>query len=131
MTKLGTLVLILGMVGCLGPSAPETPVELTDMEWKSYWGQLERRWPAFFEGQCVEAPVLPRMNDMKQAVTFVEVPHEQLETCDYSRKHRKIRIGDDKWESGCVPHELGHAACHLLDVQVCVDFEHRGYESQC
>ena len=129
--KLGTLMLVLSISGCLWPSVLETPVELTDAQWEGYWSQLERRWPVFFESQCVEVPGLPLMNDVRQVVRFVEVPHEQLETCTYSRKNRKIRIGDDKWESGCVPHELGHAACHLLDVEVCVDFEHRGYISQC
>ncbi len=114
--KLGTLVLILGMLGCFRSSPLETPIELTDMDWKSYWSQLERRWPACW-------PELPLMNDVRARVEFFEVPHEQLETCTYGAW--RIRIGDDKWDSGCVPHELGHAACHLLDVQICVDFEHR------
>ena len=128
MTKLGTLALILGM-GCLGPTTPETPVELTDAQWGDYWSQLEHRWPAFFERMCVDTPALPSMNDVRERVQFFEVPNEWLETCTYSRYN--IRIGDDKWYSGCVPHELGHAACHLIEGATCLEFEHPGYLSQC
>ncbi len=129
MTKLGTLALILGM-GCLGPTAPETLVELTHAQWLDYWGQLEHRWPAFFASQCVKAPDLPLMNDVRERVKFLEVPSEWLETCTY-RLTGEIRIGDDMWDSGCVPHEMGHAACHLLRVKICFEFEHPGYRSQC
>ena len=133
--KLGALILALSISGCLWPSAPETPVKLTDTQWADYWSRLERSWPAFFESQCVKAPGLPLMNDVREWVKeIVEVPNEWMTergvACTYSRKHRKIRIGDNRWDS-CVPHELGHAACHLLGVDVCVDFEHREYISQC
>lgn len=129
--RLGTFVLALNISSCLGPSTSETPIELTDAQWGDYWLQLERRWSVFFEKQCVEVPGLPGMDDVRARVQFFEVPHEWLKTCTYNRNSYKIRIGDDKWDSGCVPHELGHAACHLLGVKICIDFEHNNYESRC
>ena len=129
--KWGAPILALGISGCLGSSVPERQITLSDDEWSGYWLQLESRWPVFFSGQCVPAPDLPSMNDVRERVVFLEVPAEWLETCSYRRSSREIRIGDDKWESGCVPHELGHAACHVLGLRVCFDFEHRGYKSQC
>ena len=136
--KLGTLVLLLGMFpGCstmndlLGASTPETEVIVSQTDFAEHWRQLERRWPVFFDSKCVPMVGLPPMEGIRARVTFIEVPAEYLATCTYRRGSREIRIGHDKWTSGCVAHELGHAACHYLDRDDCYDFEHPNYKSRC
>ena len=78
--------------------------ELTDAQWGDYWQQLERRWPAFFEGQCIAAPELPLMNDVRVRVQFFEVPHELLET---SLKTVAKRSAD----LGLISKEYHHPVC--------------------
>ena len=135
---LGTLILILG-TSCI-PTAlndirrqsEERIVIVTRQEFGVYWSQLERRWPAFFLSRCVTPPELPKMDDVFNMVTFIEVEaSSHFPTCTYRKSSKEIRIGDDKWASGCVPHEIGHAACDLLDIGVCEDFEHPDYPSKC
>lgn len=130
--KLGILVLIMGTFsGCLAPR-DERIVLVTRTEFSVYWMELERRWPLFFEGQCVIPPELPTPEEVFHAVTFIEVTaSSRFPTCTYRPRAQEIRIGDDKWGSGCVPHELGHAVCALLNTEVCRDFEHPEYRSKC
>ena len=124
-------MLILGMSACLGPT--ELPITLTDAQWGTYWQELEWRWPAFFKSQCVAPPALPRMNDVRTHVTLVEVSNEWMTAhgvyCTYNRASRKIRVAESQW--ACIPHELGHAACHVIGGKVCIDYEHREYKSRC
>jgi hypothetical protein len=62
---------------------------------------------------------------IRSRVEFQEVPVAYLSTCTFTRATFVIRIGDDKWGSGCVPHELGHAACEALGMpDGCQTFEH-------
>ena len=135
---MGMIVPIMGMLtGCsvmndvLGASTPEKDVTVSLEDFTEHWRQLERRWPVFFAAQCVDMEPLPNMLDIRDRVKFVEVPKEYLATCTYRRSNKEIRIGDDKWTSGCVAHELGHAACHYLDRDDCFDFEHPNYRSRC
>lgn len=107
---------------CNGPSAPERVVAIPEAEFAAYWGSLERRADIWF-GYDIE--LLPGV-EVLAAVTVVEVPHEYIETCAFDSRRRKIRIGDDKWESGCVPHELGHAALFLMGHPCWDGFEHPG-----
>ena len=57
-------------------------------------------------------------------VRFVEVPRENLPTCTFNNNTFEIRVGDDKWDSGCVPHELGHAVLWVLGHPCWDNFEH-------
>jgi hypothetical protein len=118
-------------VGCELPGSrtPSTDIELSRAEWDEYWRQLERRWPAFFKAKCVSPPSLPDSEVMRSWVRFQEVPAAYLSTCTYG--NRLIRVGDDKWQSGCVPHEMGHAVCDFIDGTICREFEHPGYRSRC
>lgn len=133
MTRLpimGTLVLILGM-GCIELWV-ERSVRLTKDQFMLYWVELEKRWPVFFESKCVEPPALPSPLKVFNMVTFIEVEaSSRFPTCSYRRSTNEIRIGNDKWRSGCVPHEIGHAVCDLLHSRVCKDFEHPDYVSKC
>ncbi len=127
--KLGTLMLILG-TGCIANE--QTPVTITRGQFAVYWAELEQRWPVFFESQCVAPPSLPPMDDVFNMVTFIEVTAgEHFPTCSYRKRSNEIRIGDDKWMSGCVAHEIGHAVCDYLDIDMCYDFEHPEYQSKC
>jgi len=119
------------MTDLLGASRPETVVEVSREDFAEYWRQLERRWPVFFNSKCVEMRGLPSMDDVHDMVTFIEVPKEYLETCTYRKGSNEIRIGDDKWTSGCVAHEIGHAVCDLLGLKECREFEHPNYKSRC
>ena len=127
---LGILILTLG-IACVNDWV-ERPVVVTRTEFGVYWAELERRWPEFFHKQCVTPPALPSMDDVFDMVTFLEVEtNSHFPTCTYRLSSNEIRIGSDKWGSGCVAHEIGHAACDLLGLEVCRDFEHPEYESKC
>ena len=81
---------------------------------------------------CVTPPQLPPQEEVYDAVTFLEIEaSSRFPTCTYRGSEKAIRIGDDKWGSGCVPHEIGHAACDLLGLAICEDFEHPNYRSNC
>ena len=116
------LILLLLLSGCLvhGRDVILSPAEFTE-----YWEQLERRWPLHFGCVGVPVPPLPAKDDIFHWITFEEVPSDQIETCLYG--HRRVRIGADMWDSGCVPHEIGHAVCDFLGYPAgCKDpsFEH-------
>lgn len=130
------MALLLALSGCScrlpGASTPETRVELSEEVFNEYWRQLERRWPAYFTNLCRPVPVLPESTVIRARVHFLEVPHERLATCTYRKRTNEIRIGDDKWQSGCVPHELGHAVCdYLRQPPGCDTFEHSDARSRC
>jgi len=129
---LGTFVLITSTLsGCL-TSHDERIIYVTRAEFAVYWVELEQRWPLFFAGQCVTPPKLPPEKDVFNMVTFLEVvAGSRFPTCTYRLSSNEIRIGSDKWGSGCVAHEIGHAACDLLGIGICRDFEHPEYRSKC
>ena len=120
-----------------GIDTPETLVVLTEDEFNEYWRQLERRWPAFYDSNCVEDyPSLPDREDARRDFAFVEVDPRFLSTCRYGGRTAHgytSRIGADKWQSGCVPHEMAHSVCHYIgNPRVCREFEHKGvYKSRC
>ena len=113
------------LTSCALPEAttPSADVVLAQEQFTEYWRQLERRWPAYFESICRPPPELPDSAAIENWVKFEEVPRAYLSTCTYSG--RLIRVGDDKWQSGCVPHEMGHAVCDYLNSPAgCSTFEH-------
>ena len=125
------LVMLLLALGCLR-LGPEHPVVVTREAFSVYWAELEQRWPRFFEQQCVFPPMLPAEAAIFNMVSFIEVEaSDRFPTCTYRSRSNEIRIGDDKWGSGCVAHELGHAACDYLQSSRCKDFEHPNYRSRC
>jgi len=108
----------------LGPTSPSHRVEITDADAALYWREVQRRVPAWFQGGGVAPPHLPPAEAVYSRVKFIEVPQELLETCTFDGDTLEIRIGDDKWDSGCVPHELGHAALWVLKHPCWSRFEH-------
>lgn len=116
---------IAAMSGCQlpGSSTPETPIELSAEAKAEYWRQFERRVGVWFKGN---PPPLPSADEVFARVHFVEVPHAYLSTCTFSPGSFQIRIGDDKWQSGCVAHEIGHAALRMIGHPCSSIFEHQG-----
>lgn len=114
------------VVGCtaLDATPPTQDVDITADDAALYWREVERRVPGWFENGGVAPPQLPSADAVYSKVKFIEVPHEFLETCTFNGNTLEIRIGDDKWNSGCVPHELGHAVLWLLHHPCWDDFEH-------
>ena len=127
--RLRRFALILSLFSAFACAALEGPtpnrqVQLSDADASLYWREVQRRVPTWFETGGVEAPALPSSQSVYSRVRFVEIPHEFLETCTFNSKTLEIQIGDDKWNSGCVPHELGHAVLWLLRHPCWGDFEH-------
>ena len=110
---------------------PTKDIVLSEAEFGVHWQQLERRWPAWFKAIGHAIPTMPAMGDVHRAVRFLEVPHEFLETCTFSRARQEIRIGDDKWKSGCVAHEIGHASLALIGHPCWDDWEHPDFNGSC
>jgi len=129
-----TFVATLLHVGCElpGVTTPRVEVHLTDTEFNEYWRQLERRWPVWYESRCAPSwEPLAGKELVREKLRFFEVPTAFLSTCTYGA--RKANIGDDKWDSGCVPHEIGHAVCDIVFDRAtwCTDFEHPTYRHRC
>lgn len=108
----------------VGPSTPAHRVEISAADAALYWREVERRVPAWFRSGGATPPRLPSAEAVYSRVKFIEVPHELLETCTFNGDTLEIRIGDDKWDSGCVPHELGHAALWVVQHPCWSRFEH-------
>jgi len=107
-----------------GPSTPTREVQLSTADESLYWVEVERRISTWFRNGGVPAPTLLPAETVYTKVHFLEVPHENLETCTFSKSTLDIRVGDDKWDGGCVPHELGHAVLWLLHNPCWDKFEH-------
>ena len=124
--RYGMALIVASFAACaaLAPTPPTRTVEISVADEAHYWREVQRRVPAWFRSGGVEAPNLPSAEAVYSIVTFIEVPHEFLATCSFNGNNLEIRIGDDKWDSGCVPHELGHAALRLLEHPCWKEFEH-------
>lgn len=127
-----SLLPLLEGCGLEGPmSSRAKDIVLSEAEFGVHWQQLERRWPAWFKSIGHAIPTMPAMGDVHQAVRFLEVSREFLETCTFFRKSREIHIGDDKWQSGCVAHEIGHASLALIGHPCWDDWEHPNFSGSC
>ena len=97
------------------------PVYMTDLQWDRYWSQVGPRMNRWFDGND---PELPTMNELRESVLVIEVPVGEINTCDFQAAKMLIRIQADRWESGCVAHEFGHAALWMIDHDCWNEFEH-------
>ena len=61
---------------------------------------------------------------------FFEFRSTETSTC-YFKEPDIIQIGDDKWQSGCVPHEIGHAVLYLIGHPCWGEFEHEAEKEKC
>jgi hypothetical protein len=114
------------------PTSADRHVEISPADAALFWNEVQRRVPAWFQSGGIAPPRLPSAETVYAKVRFLEVPHELLETCTFDDDTLEIRIGDDKWDSGCVPHELGHAALWLVHHPCWNNFEHPNeHPSRC
>ncbi len=105
-------------------------VQIDDGRAAEYWAQFERRLPLWFEKISVPVPGVPHRDEVMAEARFVEIDMGDAETCWYDPPDRlEIRI--DMWESGCVPHEIGHLALRMAGHPCWADWEHETEVKKC
>jgi hypothetical protein len=108
-----------------------TEVQLSQEQKDNYWSQLSRRIPAWFrEVQVVAPSALPEPHEVYSRVRIVEFPSTPGSTCYFDPPSR-IEIGDDKWLTDCVAHELGHATLYFAGHPCWGEFEHQDEVEKC
>ena len=119
-----SLLAVFCLASCL--NSPTRPIHVTrGVPCEVYYKDLERRWVAWFKQQGKAPPEMPSASEVCASVSFEEADSSRLKTCIFVAPDRII-VGDDKWDSGCVPHELGHAALFMLGNECWNEFEHPG-----
>ena len=112
---------VLFLFGCYSPGGQELML-LSDAQKQSYYEQLVIRWDV--QHPFVSLPEQEKLYDAIEG--FYEFPADEHPTCYYRPSKRSIHIGEGRWQSGCVPHEMGHAACYIFfdAAPFCKEFEH-------
>ncbi len=128
MSKLTALLYLVLLSSC-GPDTTE--VQLSQEQRDDYWSQLSRRLPAWFrEVQVVAPAAIPGPDEVYSRVHIVEFAATPGSTCYFDPPSR-IKIGNDKWHSDCVAHELGHATLYLVAHPCWGEFEHVSEVEKC
>jgi hypothetical protein len=105
-------------------------VQLDDSRAAEYWVQFEHRLPLWFNKISAPVPVVPPRDQVLAEAQFVEIEIGEAETCWYDPPDRlEIRI--DMWESGCVPHEIGHLALRMAGHPCWAEWEHETEIQKC
>lgn len=113
-----------------------TSASVTPDGFDSYFSEAEKRENLWFCGErvpgrtCEANPGLPAMADVMNQVRFVEEAPEG-QTCYYDHDTRIITVPADKWNSGCVPHELLHASLDMIGNGCWRDVEHHPFDGGC
>lgn len=110
----------------ISPNTPATEKQVVVVareSFREHWRSVELRIPTWFQSQGMEAPALLPWEEVYAAVRFEEFRALDGSTC-YFRPPDLIQIGDDKWASGCVPHEIGHAVLWMMKHPQWCNFEH-------
>ena len=118
------LIYALFTIGCSNGDR-DVEVSVDEQSKAAYYSQLERRVQTFFVSQGLPVPSLPSQVELYSKTRFFEFQSTPDTTCYFHRPDH-LRIGDDKWASGCVPHELGHMALFMIGHPCWNDFEHPG-----
>jgi len=127
---------------------PTATVVRSDVWWEEIYRQADVRESAWFCGasredgrqyyrpgvQCAADPGLPSLEVLRARIEplIEEAPWGQTCTCSHGGGESgtsKIRIPSDKWDSGCVPHEMLHAAMYHLRHLCKSDIEHDDHYS--
>lgn len=101
-----------------------------------YFSEAEKRANLWFCGErvpgrsCEAMPSLPAAGDVMGRVRFVEEAPEG-QTCYYHHDRRVITVPADKWNSGCVPHEILHATLDMIHNGCWRDVEHHPFDGGC
>ena len=127
------LLFALGACDLTGPSIPQTNVERDDAWWEAQYEQADMRMSAWFCGtdkadgqryrkkgiQCEADPGMPPLDVLRKRIVALKEQDPQGQTCtcnhtDGPGGSSTIMIPADKWDSGCVPHELLHASLYHM-----------------
>lgn len=113
----------------------EYPVEITYEQFTEYYRQFQSRFLLWQEAWGLPtteelAITIPGEQELYRRLDFYEFPSTANSTC-YFREPSKLLIGDDKWESGCVPHEIGHAVLYITNHPCWGEFEHEEERVKC
>ena len=131
-------LLALALAGTLGvscDSGPASPtggeeVRVSEERAAAYWTQFEARLPRWFNEIQVPVPeVAPRDVVLAQA-RFIEIATGEADTCWFDPPNR-LEIRSDLWESGCVPHEIGHLALKMAGHPCWGEWEHPTEMKKC
>jgi hypothetical protein len=131
-------VLALAFAGTLGvscASGPASPtggqeVQLEDERAAAYWAEFESRLPLWFHHIDVPVPEIPPRDVVLAEARFIEIAPEAADTCWFDPPNR-LEIRTDLWESGCVPHEIGHLALKMAGHPCWGEWEHSAEIGKC
>lgn len=123
MLRTSVVVAIMLLTAC---GRDTTEVHLSEEQRKDHWRQLEVRSPIWFRRFGLPVPVLPPAEEVWQRIRIVEFAAVQNDgtSCYFDPDTWTIKIGSDKWASGCVAHELGHAALRGINHPCKSTYEH-------
>jgi hypothetical protein len=96
----------------------------------AYWTQFEQRLPLWFNEINVSVPQVPPRDLVLNEARFIEIALGEADTCWFDPPNR-LEIRTDLWESGCVPHEIGHLALRMAGHPCWGEWEHRDEIQKC
>lgn len=106
------------------------PVEVSNESYAEYYLQFQGRFLLWEASLGLPDYAIPVSSGVQNAYNWYEFRGDTNSTC-YFREPTSIYIGHDKWESGCVPHELGHAVLYTLGHKCWGEFEHEDEKEKC
>jgi hypothetical protein len=118
---------------CLSPTRPydeNYKVEVSDEAYSEYYRQFQGRFLLWEEAWGVQHVEIPGVLGVQTQYNFYEFRGSEDSTC-YFRRPASIYIGHDKWSSGCVPHEIGHAVLYTIGHPCWREFEHEEEKEKC
>ena len=119
--------LALCLFSCDGRKG-QYPVEITDEQFDEYYRQFQSRYEIWQRDWGI--PIYQIPETIQNTFIFYEFQATPGSTC-YFDKPNSIQIGNDKWQSGCVPHEIGHAVLYLIGHPCHGEFEHEQEKEKC
>lgn len=123
------LAVLISLCGCWKEDYGEYPVEISDELFNAELASFRSRfllWQESWGLPVFQKELVGRHGDYM----FFEFPITENTTC-YFRKPKDIFIGHDKWQSGCVAHEIGHAVLYTLKHPCWGEFEHELEKEKC
>lgn len=131
-------LLALALTGSLGLSCAVSPasptggqeVRLDAQRAALYWAQFEQRLPRWFKEIDVPVPQVPSRDIVLTQARFIEIALGEADTCWFDPPNR-LEIRTDLWESGCVPHEIGHLALKMAGHPCWGEWEHGDEVKKC
>jgi hypothetical protein len=126
MSKIAALLVL---TGCL-ESRGEYPVVVGAEVAEGYLEEMDVRMKLWRADWGLQPFTLPGHSAIRTEAHWYEFRPLPGTTC-YFHKPNRIAIGSDKWESGCVPHELGHLALFMSGHPCWGEYEHPKEKAKC